>query len=532
LGWSAIQCDLIENENTWAKAVQSNTVEEFHKKFDDALGLLKKELGHTYPLIINGKEVFSEQTFEVRSPSDKNILLARFPLATKEQADEAIHAAREAFSSWSQSSYRERVKLFFQIADSFSAQKFRLAAIVSMENGKNRLEAMGEIDETIDFLRFYADQLESNEGFVKPTKSANPNEKTVSVLKPYGVWGVIPPFNFPSAISIGMSSGALITANTVVLKPASDTPLSAFQFVDTIYQKIPKGAINFITGKGSVVGQAIIEHPLVSGIAFTGSKEVGISGFQTFTRVSPKPFISEMGGKNPVIVTDSADLEKATDGVLRAAFGYGGQKCSACSRVYVHKNVSNQFMEKLVSKTKQLKIGLPWERDTYLGPVINEAAKTKYEKAVETAKKDGKIVFGGSTLKDGNYRNGYYVEPTIVTGLPKDHPLIKEELFLPFLCVREFDDFEDALREANDSEYGLTAGIFSKDKKQIEEFFSKMEAGVIYANRAQSATTGAIVQAQPFVGWKSSGISGKGAGGAYYLTQFLREQTQTVCNEQ
>ncbi|MEM3143122.1 MAG: aldehyde dehydrogenase family protein [Candidatus Nitrosotenuis sp.] len=523
---------MIENENTWAKAVQNNTVEEFHKKFDDALGILKKELGHTYPLIIDGKEVFSEQTFEVRSPSDKNILLARFPLATREQANEAIHAAKEAFSSWSQSPYRERVTLFSQIADSFSAQKFRLAAIVSMENGKNRLEAMGEIDETIDFLRFYADQLESNEGFVKPTKSANPNEKTMSVLKPYGVWGIIPPFNFPSAISIGMSSGALITANTVVLKPASDTPLSSFQFVDAIYQKIPKGAINFITGKGSVVGRAIIEHPLVSGIAFTGSKEVGISGFQTFTRVSPKPFISEMGGKNPVIVTDSADLEKATDGVLRAAFGYGGQKCSACSRVYVHKNVSNQFMEKLVSKTKQLKIGLPWERDIYLGPIINEAAKTKYEKAVEIAKKDGKIVFGGSTLKDGHYRNGYFVEPTIVTGLPKDHPLIKEELFLPFLCVREFDDFEEALREANDSEYGLTAGIFSKDKKQIEEFFSKIEAGVIYANRAQSATTGAIVQAQPFVGWKSSGISGKGAGGAYYLTQFLREQTQTICNEQ
>lgn len=523
---------MIENENTWAKAVQNNTVEEFHKKFDDAIDLFKKEIGRTYPLIINGKEVFSEQTFEVRSPSDKNILLARFPLATKEQADEAIRAANEAFLSWSQSSYRERVKLFSQTADAFSAQKFRLAAIVSMENGKNRLEAMGEIDETIDFLRFYASQLESNEGFVKPTKSSTPNEKTVSVLKPYGVWGIIPPFNFPSAISIGMSSGALITANTVVLKPASDTPLSAFQFVDAIYRKIPKGAINLVTGKGSIVGQAIIEHPLVSGIAFTGSKEVGLAGFRTFTRISPKPFISEMGGKNPVVVTDSADLEKATDGVLRAAFGYGGQKCSACSRVYVHKNISNQFMEKLVSKTKQLKIGLPWERDTYLGPVINEDAKTKYEKAVEIAKKDGKIVLGGSTLKDGQYQHGYYVEPTIVTGLPKDHPLIKEELFLPFLCVREFDDFEEAIMEANDSEYGLTAGIFSKDKKQIDEFFSKMEAGVIYANRAQSATTGAIVQAQPFVGWKSSGISGKGAGGAYYLTQFLREQTQTICNEQ
>ncbi|CAE6489787.1 MAG: aldehyde dehydrogenase family protein [Candidatus Nitrosotenuis sp.] len=522
---------MIENENTWLKAIQNNTTDEFHKKFDQALESLKNELGKTYPLIINGKEIEFDQTFEVRSPSDTSIILGKFPLATKEHTDQAILAAKEAFHSWSQTHYTERVKLFFQLADNFSAQKFRLAAIISMENGKNRLEAMGEIDETIDFLRFYADQLDTNQGFVKPTKSANPNEKTQSVLKPYGVWGIIPPFNFPSAIAIGMSSGALITANTVVLKPASDTPISAFQFVDAIYRKIPAGAINLVTGKGNIVGQAIIENPDVSGIAFTGSKEVGISGFRTFTRDMPKPFISEMGGKNPVIVTNSADLEKATDGVLRAAFGYGGQKCSACSRVYVEKNIANQFLEKLVSKTKQLKIGLPWEKDTYLGPVINENARKKYEKAVEEAKKDGKIVFGGSVLKDGQYQRGYYVQPTIVTDLPKNHHLIKEELFLPFLCVQEFENFDDAIKQANDSEYGLTAGIFSQDKKQIDEFFSKIEAGVTYANRAQSATTGAVVQAQPFVGWKSSGISGKGAGGAYYLTQFLREQTQTICNE-
>lgn len=523
---------MIENENTWSRAVQNNSTDEFHKNFDQALELLKKDLGKTYPLIMGGKKIQSEQTFDVRSPSDTRIILAKFPLATREQAQEAVRCAKEAFSEWGHSPYEKRVSLFRDVAEQFSAQKFRLAAIVSMENGKNRLEAMGEIDETIDFLRFYADQLEANQGFVRPTRSANPNEKTQSVLKPYGVWGIIPPFNFPSAIAIGMSSGALITANTVVLKPATDTPLSAFQFVDMIYQKVPAGAINLITGRGGVVGQAIIEDPRVSGIAFTGSKEVGLSGFRTFTRESAKPFISEMGGKNPVIVTESADLEKATDGVLRAAFGYGGQKCSACSRVYVQKNIASQFMDKLVSKTRNLKIGLPWERDTYLGPVINESAKAKYEKAVELAKKDGNVVYGGSVLKEGMYQNGYYVEPTIVANLPNSHELVKDELFLPFLCVQEFENFGDAIQQANDSEYGLTAGIFSRDKKQLDEFFSKIEAGVTYANRAQSATTGATVQAQPFVGWKNSGISGKGAGGAYYLTQFLREQTQTICNEQ
>lgn len=522
---------MIENENTWVKVVQSNSTDEFHKKFDQALESLQKELGKIYPLIIGGKEVYSDKLFEVKSPSDTRIVLAKFPLATKEETQGAIGAAKDAFSEWSQSPYPHRVGLFREIASQFSTQKFTLAATISMENGKNRLEAMGEVDETIDFLRFYADQLETNQGFVKPTKNTNPNEKTQSVLKPYGVWGIISPFNFPSAIAIGMSSGALITANTVVLKPASDTPISAFHFVQAIYRKVPAGAVNLVTGQSGVVGSTIVESSLVSGIAFTGSKEVGLSGFRIFTREAPRPFISEMGGKNPVIVTESADLEKASDGVLRAAFGYGGQKCSACSRVYVQKNIANQFMEKLASKTQKIKIGLPWEKDVYLGPIINEAAKKKFENAVEIAKKDGKIVYGGSVLKEGMYQNGYYVQPTIVTNLPQNHQLIKDELFLPFLCVQEFESFNDAIRQANSSEYGLTAGIFSQNKKEIEEFFSKIEAGVTYANRAQSATTGAMVQSQPFVGWKNSGISGKGAGGAYYLTQFLREQTQTICNE-
>ncbi|MBI5697249.1 MAG: aldehyde dehydrogenase family protein, partial [Thaumarchaeota archaeon] len=430
---------MIENENTWAKAVQNNSTDEFHKKFDAALDLLKSEFGKTYPLIIGGKEVHSDKLFEIKSPSDVTITLAKFPLATKEQTDQAIESARNAFSQWSATPYQSRAKIFREVADKFSADKFYLAATISMENGKNRLEAMGEFDETIDFLRFYADQLESNYGFVKPTKNASKNERTQSVLKPYGVWGIISPFNFPSAIAIGMSSGALITGNAVVLKPASDTPLSAFRFINTIYKKVPDGAINFVTGQGGIVGQAIVESPHVSGIAFTGSKEVGLSGFRTFTKNSPKPFISEMGGKNPVIVTESADLEKATDGVLRAAFGYGGQKCSACSRVYVQKGIAPKFLEKLVSKTENLKIGLPWEKDTYLGPIINDSAKKKFEKAVELAKKDGKIIFGGETLKEGLYQNGYYVKPTIVTNLPANHQLVKEELFLPFLCVQEFE---------------------------------------------------------------------------------------------
>jgi 1-pyrroline-5-carboxylate dehydrogenase len=520
---------VFENEKTWASAVLNNSTDELHRKFDQAIDMVKKDFGKRYPMIIGGKEIYSDNQFQVRSPADTRIVIANFPLATKEDTLHAIDSAKDAFSRWSQIPYQKRVEIFRECADTLSSDKFQLAAIMTFENGKNRLEAMGDVDEAIDFLRFYSDQLELNQGFSKETKSTNPNEKTRSVLKPYGLWGIISPFNFPSAIAIGMTTGALITGNSAVLKPSSDTPLSAFKFVESIYHKLPPAALNFVTGAGSVVGKTILESPLVDGIAFTGSKEVGMSGFEAFVEKKPRPFISEMGGKNPAIITESADLEKAAEGVLRASFGYGGQKCSACSRVYVQKNIANQFMEKLVSKAKSIKIGYPWQKDVFLGPVINEDAVKKFQRASDVAKKDGKVVFGGSVLKDSYFQYGYFVEPTIVTDLPQGHDLITEELFLPFVCVISFDSFDEGMKMANKTNYGLTAGIFSKDQKEIEAFFEKIEAGVTYANRSASATTGAMVGAQPFVGWKESGISGKGAGGNYYLLQFMREQTQTRC---
>jgi 1-pyrroline-5-carboxylate dehydrogenase len=237
-----------------------------------------------------------------------------------------------------------------------------------------------------------------------------------------------------------------------------------------------------------------------------------------------------MGGKNPVIVTKYANLEKASDGVMNAAFGYGGQKCSACSRVYVQQNMFDEFIAKLVKKTKNLKIGLPWEKDVFLGPVINEDAKKKFQVATNLAKQDGCILTGGIVLQNSVYENGYYVTPTIVTDLPEDHKLIKDELFLPFLCIQKYDDFDDAIQLANDTEYGLTAGIFSENKEQLEKFLNKIQAGVVYVNRSASATTAALVSSQPFVGWKNSGSTGKGAGGENYLQQFMRTQTQTRCD--
>jgi 1-pyrroline-5-carboxylate dehydrogenase len=521
---------MFKNEFTWGNAVANNSTDKFHVQFEEAAEQVKNNLNKEYPLIINGKEIFSKILFEVKSPSDTTIIVAKFPKGTVNDTNNAIKSAKNAFFEWSNTPYQTRVKIFRECADLFSKQKFHLSALMSFENGKTRIEAMGDVDEAIDFMRFYAYQLEINKGFSKETEHPNPKEKTQTILKPYGVWGIIAPFNFPSAIAIGMTTGALITGNTAVLKPSSNTPLSSFEFVNAIYKKLPAGAINFVTGPGNIVGKTLIESPDVDGIAFTGSREVGMSGYKTFTHTETKPFISEMGGKNPTIVTKHANLDKATDGIMRAAFGYGGQKCSACSRVYVQKEIADKFIGKLVEKTKSLKIGLPWNRDIFLGPVINEAAMKKFEESVKLARKDGKILAGGTILNDPQYQNGYYVTPTIVTNLPKDHKLMKEELFLPFLCIGQYDDFDEAVNLANQSEYGLTAGIFSEDKKQIDDFFDKIQAGTVYANRAASATTAALVRSQPFVGWKHSGTTGKGAGGENYLQQFMRAQTQTRCD--
>ena len=519
-----------ENEYTWGKAIVNNSTDKLHADFEKAVDEVKKELGKKYPIIINGKEIYSDDCFTVSSPSDTRITVAEFPKASVDDTKNSVTSAKNAFEKWCDISYQKRAEIFRDCAEIFSRKKLFLAAIMTFENGKNRIESIGDVDETIDFMRFYALQLEKNKGFCKHTDHPNHHEKTQTIMKPYGVWGIIAPFNFPSAIAIGMSTGALITGNTVILKPASDAPLSAFQFAKILYPKLPDGAINFVTGSGSIVGKTLIESPDVDGIAFTGSREVGMKGFQDFTKSTSKPFISEMGGKNPVIVTKYADLEKASNGVMNAAFGFGGQKCSACSRVYVQNEVADQFISKLVEKTKNLKIGMPWQMDVFLGPVINKEAKTKFENAVNLAKKDGEILTGGSVLTSSELENGYFVEPTIVTKLPEEHKLVKEELFLPFLCIQRYDIFDDAIQLANQTEFGLTAGIFSNDAKQLDEFFSKIQAGVVYANRFASATTSALVSSQPFVGWKNSSSTGKGAGGENYLQQFMRTQTQTRCD--
>jgi 1-pyrroline-5-carboxylate dehydrogenase len=291
---------------------------------------------------------------------------------------------------------------------------------------------------------------------------------------------------------------------------------------------IPRGVFNFVTGGGGTVGQELIDNPGIDGIVFTGSKEVGMKLLRdNAARPVPRPVITEMGGKNPAIVMRSANVEKAADGVVRSAFGAQGQKCSACSRVYVSRELRQQFVDLIVEKTKKIRLGNPLERDVWLGPLINESAVKTYETAIAQARRDGgAILTGGRRLTEAPFDHGFYVEPTIIDGLPKEHPLFSEELFVPITLIAEVLTLEEAIELANNTEYGLTAGIFSEDDREIEEFFDRVQAGVLYANRRAGATTGAWPGINPFGGWKASGSSGRGAGGPYYVQQFMREQSR------
>jgi 1-pyrroline-5-carboxylate dehydrogenase len=513
------------NERTWQNAVELGKTEEFHVAYDTAVDKVRSEFGAKHPMILDGKEVWAKTTFADTSPADTKLVLGLFQKGTRAHAKQAIRAAKDAFPSWSSKPYTERVRIVQAAADRISDRKFPYAALMSFENGKNRHEAMADVDETADLMRWYAAEMLRNQGFEKPMGQFVPGETTRSILKPYGVWAVVAPFNFPFAIAAGMSTGALITGNTVVFKPASDTPFMGLKLSELLHESgLPAGVFNYLTGPGATVGQELVDNDDVDGFVFTGSREVGLKAFRAFTESRPKPIITELGGKNPTIVTASADLDKAAVGVMRAAFGYGGQKCSACSRVLVDRTVKDAFLERLLAETQKIKVGDPTRRDVYLGPVINEAAVATYEKAIdEIRRSNGKIVFGGKT----DPKVGHFVEPAIVDGLPRDHRINREELFVPILSVVEVEGLEDAIEVANDVDYGLTAGIFSREPAEIRRFFADVEAGVLYANRAAGATTGAVVGVQPFGGWKMSGTSGKSAGGHHYLQQFLREQSQT-----
>ncbi|MEM0445382.1 MAG: aldehyde dehydrogenase family protein [Nitrososphaerota archaeon] len=507
-----------------------------HPAFEEALEKVsEKYLGKRYPMFIGGREVWSEAgEFEDRSPIDRSIILGRFQRAERQHVQRAIDVAHEGFEAWSRKNWRERSSIMLKAAEIIDRMKFEIAAIITLEVGKNRFEALAECWEAVDALRYYARIMEENRGYEREMGPGAPGEECRMVAKPYGAWVVISPFNFPFMLANGMILGALLTGNTVVFKPTSEAPLSGLMLYNVFREAGVSGdAINYVTGPGDVFEEEVTTNVKVAGIAFTGSRDVGMRLYRKFltNQPYPKPIVLEMGSKNPTIVSEKADIDKAVTGVIRAAFGYGGQKCSATSRLYVQESIYEKFLQKLILETSKLKLGDPRERDTFMGPVINQKALENFRKYVEEAKRDGKIVYGGETLAGELYSRGYYVQPTIITDLPQTHRLWREELFLPIILVAPFKTLDEALKLANDTEFGLTAGIFSEDAGEVQYFFNRIQFGVTYANRRGGATTGAWPGAQTFVGWKASGATGKGVGGPHYLLTFLREQSQTVVRE-
>ena len=509
--------------------MSAERMEDLHRELDAAIARVKATFGKSYPMMIGGREVRASSEFDDRSPIDTRILLGTFQNGSREQEREAIAAAKAAYPAWSARPWRERVALLKKVADGIRAKRWDLAAIMGYEAGKNRLECVGDVEESADLIEYYCDQIEKHDGFATKLGTLGPGEDNSSVLRPYGVWAVISPFNFPLALAAGPAGGALVAGNTIVLKPASATPLLSYELYEiAMAAGIPPGVFNFVTGGGGTAGQELIDNADIDGVVFTGSKDVGMHLIRdNATRVVPRPLIIEMGGKNPALVMKSADLDKASDGVMRSAFSAQGQKCSACSRVYVNKSIRDEFLRLLVEKTKKIKIGNPLNKDVYLGPVINEDAVKTYERAIAQAKKDGgKILTGGRRLTDGEFAHGYFVEPAVIDGLPTSHPLFAEELFVPITVVGDVLSLDEAIGLANKTEYGLTAGIFSEDDREIEEFFNRIQAGVTYANRRAGATTGAWPGINSFGGWKASGSTGRGTGGPYYVQQFMREQSR------
>ncbi len=505
--------------------------EELHVEFEKAVERLTANLGKTYPQFIGAEKRTGRPTFESRSPIDTGVLLGNFQRGTREDAQDAIAAARAAFPAWSAAPWQERCRILGQVAELISERIFDLAAVMVVEMGKSRIEALGEVEEAADLIRWNIQKMQEHNGFVYKMGSYDPaKDENTSVLRPFGVWAVISPFNFPMALAVNPAAAAMLMGNTVVWKYASDTPLVGTKVTEIFLEAgLPAGVLNYVTGGGGSVGAELIDNPGVDGITFTGSYDVGYNQvYKKFAQGWPKPVIVEMGGKNPAIITPSADLDTAAMGVVRAAFGMNGQKCSACSRVYVHEDIKEAFIERLLAKTAEVvKVGDPRQRQAFMGPVANRSAFDDYQRFVAKARQDAKMLYGGNVLSDGDLANGYFVEPAIFTDVPEDHELVKNELFLPILYVGTFKTLEEALNKANDTVYGLTAGLFSQDEAEIQYFYDNIQAGTIYVNRAAGATTGAWPGIQTFGGWKSSGSTGKNIGGPHTMQLYGREQSRT-----
>ena len=512
-------------------ATMFNPPESLHQQFEAALNRTRAALGARHPMFIGGKPHESGRYSSKRSPIDQELVLGEFALGTEADADLAMAAAQEAFPAWRATPWTERVAILRRAAVLVEERVYDLGAALALEVGKNRMEAMGEVQEVADFFRIYADHMERNEGYDRPLPD-DPLEgwksHNRSVMKPYGVWLVVTPYNFPFALAGGPVGAALVAGNTVVLKGASDTPWAGWLLTQVLHDAgVPPGAINYVMGPGRTVGQRLVEHRAAAGITFTGSHETGMHLVRHCAAGRhPRPVIAEMGGKNAVIVTRQADLARAATGIVRSAYGLSGQKCSALSRIYVDEAVAKDLRGLLIEQIAALTVGDPTRRANWMGPVATTQAHADFGRYVEGLRSRGaRMLAGGEYLQGDGCERGLYCAPTLAEA-SLDDPLWRHEMFLPIAMLAAVSGKEQALALANDSDMGLTAGFYG-GASEVPWFFEHIEAGVTYANRPQGATTGAWPGYQPFGGWKGSGSTGKALASFHYLPQYLREQSQT-----
>lgn len=503
---------------------------ELHEQFDDALQAVRADLGGRFCHFINGQDVAADTRIDNVSPINTDWVLGSFPVAGAQEVAEAVAAAASAFPAWRATPAEERIRILRRVGALIEERVYSISAAVALEVGKNRMEALGEVQETADFFYCYCDDFENNQGFDHPLPD-DPLPDYVShnrsVMKPYGVWAVIAPFNFPFALAGGPVAAALVTGNTVVVKAAPDTPWSVRLLAECMQDAgIPAGVFNYLADPDDSAGPLLVAQKGVGGVTFTGSHEVGMQIGEKFAGGAfPRPCIAEMGGKNACIVTAKGDLDRAAIGIMRSAFGLSGQKCSALSRVYVEDSVADALLDRLKPIVDNINIGDPTERENYIGPVGNAAAYENFQRYTQQLKESASILAGSEVLVEGDLAKGYFCAPTVAEA-SLDHPLWQHEMFVPVLMIARVPDKETAMKLANHTPLGLTAGFYG-NAEETAWFFDHIEAGVTYANRPQGATTGAWPGYQPFGGWKGSGNSGKGIASYYYLAQYLREQSQT-----
>jgi 1-pyrroline-5-carboxylate dehydrogenase len=488
----------------------------------EALTRVGDQLGHEYPLIIGGERVRTSGKIESRNPARPAQIVGLHQKAGAEHAAQAVEAALRAFESWQFVSAEERASLLLQAAELIRSRKLEFCAWLTYEVGKNWGEADADVGETIDFLEFYAREALRLAQAQPPIQL--PGERDELLYIPLGVGAVISPWNFPFAIMAGMTSAAIVAGNTVVLKPSSDSPTIAARFMEVLEEAgLPPGVVNFCPGSGATFGNAVVEHPKTRFIAFTGSKEVGLDIHFRAAKTQPgqvwiKRTILEMGGKDSIIVSADADFDAAVNGVIASAFGFSGQKCSACSRAIVEEPIYQEFVDRLRERAEALKVGDP-AANSNLGPVVSEGAMHTILEYIDIGKREGRLVAGGSAVETPE--KGYYIAPTIIADVPPKARIAQEEIFGPVLAVIRARDFDHALEIANNTEFGLTGAVYSADRARLDRARREFHVGNLYFNRK---CTGAMVGAHPFGGFNMSGTDSK-AGGPDYLYLFTQAKS-------